>query len=249
MSISQESNSTIAQQVQRQAIYAGLMSILTETEANDALEKWTACVNETGSVFNGLNNFARDVCVSLKKNDQQRALVKALNRALIIQGKPTLPIKAQDNDLHKTFKFTAPSSLAVSETAVAVADSTTAHVDQAISTPDFETFKVLFMCIINLIDKYNQPASLLLKPFLNELVESMAWSEAQQAQMTTLIATGNTVQVRSYKPDQLKTFISHVRHWMEDEMSIADTVRMIGLALKETEESPVAAHYSPKNFV
>jgi hypothetical protein len=247
MSIAQKSNPTTVPQAQRQAIYAGLMSILTEAEANDALEKWSAYVSETGSVFNGLNNFARDICVSLNKNDQQRVLIKALNRALIVQNMPTLATVTQENDSKKAFKFTNSNSSSANTNTVT--EEFSAHVDQPILTPDFDTFKVFFMRIIHMIEKYNQPASSQLKPFLSELVESMAWSEAQQAQMNVLIETGDTTQVRSYKPGQLKTFLGHVRHWMEDEMGAADASRALNLALKEVEKTPAAARYSAKNFV
>lgn len=69
MSITSKPFSPVAQEAQRKAIYAGLTSILTEVEANEALEKWASYFSETGLVFNGLNNFARDICIRFDKND------------------------------------------------------------------------------------------------------------------------------------------------------------------------------------
>ena len=78
----QDVSSTI-QHTQRNAIYIGLTSILTEEQANAALQTWSTYFNDSTSVFNGLNSFARDVCKHYDKDDQQRELVRALNRALI----------------------------------------------------------------------------------------------------------------------------------------------------------------------
>lgn len=237
MSITPKPFSPVAQEAQRKAIYAGLTSILTETEANEALEKWASYFSETGSVFNGLNNFARDICIRFDKNNQQRELVRALNRALIIRDtvikvKPVVSIDA------------VPASAEVTET-----EEVSSYVDQQISTPDFQTFQCLLMNIINMIEKLNSPASVALKPFLSELIESMPWSEAQQQQLIILVDTGSTNQVRSYRPDQLKTFLSHMRTWMTDELGSGDAIRILKQAVKDTEKMPVATDYSPKNFV
>lgn len=237
MSTTTKPFSPVAQEAQRKAIYAGLTSILTETEANEALEKWASYFSETGSVFNGLNNFARDICIRFDKNNQQRELVRALNRALIIRDtvikvKPVVSIDA------------VPASAEVTET-----EEVSSYVDQQISTPDFQTFQCLLMNIINMIEKLNSPASVALKPFLSELIESMPWSEAQQQQLIILVDTGSTNQVRSYRPDQLKTFLSHMRTWMTDELGSGDAIRILKQAVKDTEKMPVATDYSPKNFV
>lgn len=241
MSITPNPFSPVAQEAQRKAIYAGLASIFTEVEANEALEEWASYFSETGSVFNGLNNFARDICIRFDKNDQQRELVRALNRALIIRDtiikdKPT-PVPANSKDA-------APASAELNDT-----EEISSYVDQRISTPDFQTFQYLLMNIINMIEKLNSPASVALKPFLSELIESMPWSESQQQQMMMLVDTGSTNQVRSYRPDQLKTFLSHMRTWMTDELGRADEIRILKQAVKDTEKMPVATDYSPKNFV
>ena len=236
MSITSKLFSPVAQEAQRKAIYAGLTSILTEVEANEALERWASYFSETGSVFNGLNNFARDICIRFDKNDQQRELVRALNRALIIRDSiiKDKPVNSKD---------AAPTSAEL-----AVTEEISSYVDQRINTPDFQTFKYLFSNIINMIEKINSPANVALKPFLSELIESMTWSEAQQ-QMMIMVDTGSTNQVRSYRPDQLKTFLSHMRTWMTDELGDADTIRILKQAVKDTEKMPAGTDYSPKNFV
>ena len=237
MSITPKPFSPVAQEAQRKAIYAGLTSILTEVEANEALEKWASYFSETGSVFNGLNNFARDICIRFDKNDQQRELVRALNRALIIRDSII-------KDKPVNSKAARPTSAELAET-----EEISSYVDQRISTPDFQTFQCLLSNIINMIEKLNSPASVALKPFLSELIESMPWSEAQQQQMMILVDTGSTNQVRSYRPDQLKTFLSHMRTWMTDELGSADAIRILKQAVKNTEKMPAATDYSPKNFV
>lgn len=237
MSTTTKPFSPVAQETQRKAIYAGLTSILTETEANEALEKWVSYFSETGSVFNGLNNFARDICIRFDKNDQQRELVRALNRALIVRDTiiKDRPVISKD---------AAPASAELDDT-----EEISSYIDQRISTPDFQTFQCLLMNIISMIEKLNSPASIALKPFLSELIESMPWSEAQQQQMMMLVDTGNTNQVRSYRPDQLKTFLNHMRTWMTDELGSADEIRILKQAVKDTEKMPAATDYSPKNFV
>ena len=53
----QDVSSTI-QHTQRNAIYIGLTSILTEEQANAALQTWSTYFNDSTSVFNGLNSFS-----------------------------------------------------------------------------------------------------------------------------------------------------------------------------------------------
>lgn len=163
--------------------------------------------------------------------------MRALNRALIIRYSiiKDKPVNSKDS---------APVSAELADT-----KEISSYVDQRISTPDFQTFRCLLSNIINMIEKLNSPASVTLKPFLSELIESMPWSEAQQQQMMILVDTGSTNQVRSYRPDQLKTFLSHMRTWMTDELGNADATRILRQAVKDTEKMPAATDYSPKNFV
>ena len=239
-----------SQQTQQEAIYAGLVNIFSEAEATIALKKWNSYISETGSVFNGLNNFARDICIDFDKKDQQRDLIRVLNRALIIKDKPItggLGTNANKKSVPKAI-VNQPVAQPMVDGFIHLEEPTT-YVSQPISTPDFETFKVLFTNIISIIEK-NQPAiGTALKPFLNELTESMPWSDAQQEQLFTLIETGSTNQVRSYGADQLKTYLAHVRAWMEDEIGATDAMLMFKQALKNTEKMPASSKYPPKNFM
>jgi hypothetical protein len=74
---------TYTQNSKQNAIYLGLQSVLTEAEANEVIVKWSAYFNETGSIFNGLNSFAKEVCQSYGIADQQRDLLRSLHRALL----------------------------------------------------------------------------------------------------------------------------------------------------------------------
>jgi len=235
------------QPTQQEAIYDGLMHIFSEAEATIALKKLNSYISETGSVFNGLNNFARDICIDFDKKDQQRDLIRVLNRALIIKDKPTtgqLTVKEHKKSASKAI-VNQPAAQLIMEDFIHPEESV-AYVNQSISTPDFETFKVLFTKIINDIEKNKPSIITALKHFLNELTQSMPWSDAQQGQLLTLIETGNTNQVRSYGTDQLKTYLAHVRTWMDDEIGSADAMLIFNQALKETEKMPVSFKYSPK---
>lgn len=229
---------------QQTAIYVGLTSILTEHQATAALEKWSTYFSDSGSVFDGLNNFARDVCKTYGKDDEARNLVRALNRALIHKDKILAPkSSASPTDKAPSTKIEQANPKPNTD------DDTGFYVDQTISTPDFETFQTLFLHILGLVDAFNQEVSASIRPFLNELIESMPWSEIQQQQLNILIDAGVTTQMRAYKPDQLKAFLKHLRSWMEDEMGAKEASKILNQAVNETEKMPVAAQYSAKNFI
>ena len=239
-----------SQQTQQEAIYAGLMHIFSEAEATIALKKLNSYISETGSVFNGLNNFARDICIDFDKKDQQRDLIRVLNRALIIKDKPTagqLSVKGNKQSVLKTIVTQPADQLVIDDFTYSEEPAT--YINQTISTPDFETFKVLLINIINDVEKNKPSIATPLKHFLNELTQSMPWSDAQQQQLITLIDTGSTNQVRSYGSDQLKTYLAHVRTWMDDEIGTADAMLIFNQALKDTEKLPVSSKYPPKNLM
>lgn len=225
-----------AQQIQRKAFYTGLTSILTEEQANEALGKWSAFINETGSAYNGLNNFARDVCKSYNKDDQQRDLVRALNRALFYKDKVLTPSK---EEVKKPVISNEPT-LDVNQSVL---------MEQPVSTPDFQTFEYLFTKVLKLVKAYSGETSVAFLPFLNELIQSMPWSETQQQQILILIDAGTTTQMRAYRPDQLKTFLKHIRSWLVDEIGKQEAETLLIQAIKETEQQTVSTKYSPLNFV
>ncbi|MBA3695303.1 MAG: hypothetical protein H0W85_00685 [Methylotenera sp.] len=224
-----------SQQIQRKAFYTGLISILTEEQANEALVKWATFINETGSAFNGLNSFARDVCKNYHKDNQQRDLVRALNRALFYKDKT-----AANKDEVKTPVIAMDPTLDADQSIL---------MDQPISTTDFQTFEYLFVKILKLVKAHSNETSMALHPFLNELIQSMPWSETQQQQITILIDSGTTTQMRAYRPDQLKTFLKHLRSWLVDEIGKQEAEALLIQAIKETEQQSVSVKYSPLNFV
>lgn len=227
---------------QKTAIYIGLTSILTEHQATAALEKWSTYFSDSGSVFDGLNNFARDVCKTYGKDAEARNLVRALNRALIHKDK-IVPAK---NSASQT---NAVISTKIEQSKINAEDDAVFYVDQTISTPSFQTFQALFLHILDSIDQFNEEVSLAVRPFLNELIDSMPWSEIQQLQLNLLLDSGVTTQTRAYQPDQLKAFLKHLRSWMEDEMGAKEVSKILNQALIETERMPVAAQHSAKNLI
>lgn len=242
MATSQESNTatlSASQQIQRQAFYNGLTSILTEEQANDALNKWSAYITETGSAYNGLNNFAKEVCKNYAKDDQQRDLVRALNRALFNKNKVTV------ENIQETNKPPMAAEPGV-ETEPSLLQSSLL-IDQPASTPDFQTFEYLLTRVLRLVKEQSSDTHLALRPFLNELIESMPWSETQQQQILILIDSGVTTLMRTYRPDQLKTFMKHLHSWLVDEMGKKEAEILWAAAIAET-ESQEHIKYSATNF-
>ena len=224
-------------QRQYRAIHLGLTSILTEDEANAALKSWSIYFSESGSVFNGLNAFARDICDSFGKTGQHRDLVRALNRALL--NKDNTATKRTEEVSKKT-SVTSPEPTVVAETLIS---------DLAISTPDFQTFQLFLLKLLRLVEENREDLRFSAHRFLEEVIEHMPWSEAQQQQLVSLLVNGTTVQTRTYRPDQLKAFIKHFRSWMADELGSAAAGNLLKQALRETEGTPLGAVYSPQNFV
>ena len=255
-------NSNAILETQKKAIYNGLLTILSDAEANSVLDDWSKYFNETDSVFNGLNNFARDVCKTYQKDDQQRDLVRALNRALLFKDQGVSTPVASAKAI--TPKESAPKEPAVDKKLAtgffdvgALApvnndnslDEKSLYADQIISTPDFITFQHLLLKLINLVNEYSDNIGEEMHLFLNELIQSMPWSETQQQQLTILLATGSTNQVRTYKPDQLKSFFKHWRTWLTDEMGEKDADKLINQAVNETEMLGSSAQYSARKFI
>ncbi len=218
-------------QRQRQAVYTGLISVLTADQANAALESWSIYFGETGSVFNGLNAFARDVCASFDKTGQQRDLVKALNRALLSMdsGDRAPPISK-------------PAAVAATPLATGKAAGSTL-------TPELQTFHYLMAELLQQLEKSRSGLKPQALDFLNEVILSMPWSEAQQQQMASLLATGSTVQTRGYRNDQLQALLKHFRSWMSDEVGAKAAEQLVQQALQHTEASVVSSKYAPGSFI
>ena len=123
------------------SIFIGLLSVLTEREANEVMENWSTYFNETGSIFNGLNSFAKEVCQNYGVVDQQRDLLRALHRALLQTGNEP-NINGLKENLQS--KSSIESTKDLDEN-----DYSTLFTEQVISSPEFLT-------ISKFISKYSR---------------------------------------------------------------------------------------------
>jgi len=230
---------------QRRAIHLGLTSILTHTEANAALESWSTYFSESGSVFSGLNAFARDICDSFGKTGQHRELVKALNRALLSKdnGASTGNVPAKVEKLSRIVQE------ADDKAALHTTEAEPAIVEQTISTPDFQTFQILLLNLLRLVEENRDDLRFSAHRFLEEVIEHMPWSEAQQQQLISILVNGSSIQTRTYRADQLKAFLKHFRSWLSDELGAAVAGNLLKQAIVETESTAIGKKYSANNFV
>ncbi len=245
----QNSQLGTTQNSKQNSIYLGLQSVLTENEANEVIEKWSTYFKGTGSVFNGLNSFAKEVCQSYGIADQQRDLLRALHRALL-KGDSDLA----SNEVKASPRNKLPIEL-TSESAnelnseIDNSEFTALFTNQAISSPEFLTFQSLFLKILDLLEKFENELSHKLNPSLIELIHSMPWSEGQQNQVLSLINTGKTIQLRNYKPDQLKSFLKHLRSWVEAEIGSTEAAQVMSTAIEAMKNQPENLNYNVKKFL
>ncbi len=222
---------------QRSAVYHGLRQVLTETEASAALVLWSERFSADGSVFSGLNNFVHDVCTSYNKVAQQRELMQAISKALILRegALPAAPpLGTQEN--------ASPVNIPAVPVAPKAAPS-------AADTPEFQTFKVVILDILAQVQRFRAELVPICREFIKESVHNMPWSEAQQEQLIQLVDTGYTVQTRAYRPGQLKALMSHLTVWLEENLDSATAARVIGQAIADTSKKAEARHHSPELFV
>jgi hypothetical protein len=227
---------------QRSAVYRGLRQVLTEVEASAALVLWTERFSEAGSVFSGLNKFVHDVCTSYNKVSQQRELMQAINKALIIrEGEPS-PAPAMEAEENSSSDNAAPIP-SMEQAAPPVAGQGTAN------TPEFQTFQLVILGIVDQVQQYRSDLGATCREFIRESVNNMPWSEAQQGQLILLLDTGHTLQTRAYRPGQLKALMSHLTLWMEENLSAAIATRMVEKAITEAEKTTAGHDHSPKLFI
>jgi len=245
----QNVESTTTQNPKQNSIYLGLQSVLTEQEANEVIEKWSTYFKGTGSIFNGLNSFAKEVCQNYGIADQQRDLLRALHRALL-HGDNNVSTKGlKDSTRNKPSIEPAIESATESSTELDNSDYTALFSHQAINTPEFLTFQSLFLKMLDLLEKFENGISQKLNPFLIELIHSMPWSEGQQNQLLSLINTGKTIQLRTYMPDQLKSFLKHLRSWVEAEIGSTEAAKVINEAIEAVKSQPENLNYNVKKFL
>lgn len=223
------------------SVFIGLLSVLTEVEANEVMEKWSTYFNETGSIFNGLNSFAKEVCLDYGIVDRQRDLLRALHRALLQTD--------NESNTNGTKEILLSKSSIESTKDISSNEKSASLTEHVISTPEFLTFQSLFLKILDLLERSDTDFSGKLNPFLTELTLSMPWSEVQQNQLISLINTGKAVQLRTYLPDQLKSFLKHLNSWLEDEVGSSNTLQVINEAVEFVKYQPENLNYNVKKFL
>ncbi len=227
---------------QRSAVYRGLRQILTETEASAALVLWTERFSEAGSVFSGLNDFVHDVCASYNKPTQQRELVQAISKALILKESelPAAPaMEAKEVSSLSKVKPVSP----VQQAKPSVADQTTAN------TPEFQTFQIVILDILGQIQHSQANLGASCREFIKDSVSNMPWSEAQQEQLIQLVDTGHTVQTRAYRANQLKVLMSHLTVWLEENLGADSATRMIEQVIADADNTTAGRRHSAKLFI
>jgi hypothetical protein len=237
---------------QRGAVYHGLCSVLTEEEALAALAIWDESASQSKSVFSGLNLYVRDVCSRFGKIEYQRELSHAINRALIAKSGDLIPLpeilpKVVPSEINGSEKALGQQGIVVAELLIPAANSN--YSDTATITPEFQSFQVLLLALLEYVDKQSATTGLECRDFIKEVVSHLPWSEAQQKQLINLMDSGHTVQTRSYRAGQLKTMFSHLRAWLDDNIGKSATALAIEQALGVASKSAYASDYAPKMFV
>lgn len=226
---------------QRRAVHHGLCSVLSEDEAINVLNQWVSHIGQSGSVFNGLNVFVRNVCTQLGKTELQRELLQSINRALM----------AKEDELRAAPELNGskPATLR-SQTKPQAGQAVAAPVasDKPNDTAEFVSFQALLLALLEQVDQLSDSMGLDLRVFVQQVVENLPWSEAQQLQMLKLIESGHTIQTRAYRPGQLKALMGHIRVWLVDNLGETASGRTLELALAKVERAPSNKAYPSKQF-
>lgn len=261
----QHAQLSTVQQNKKDAIYAGLQSVLSADQAVEVLAKWSNYFDGTGSIFSGLNSFSRDVCLDYGIADQQRELLRALRASLLAMEQAAmlksgsvsqLAVRSVGAEFSTADTETAkPATTAIIKPVASSRATTNTHATTVpiANSAEYLTFQSLLLEILALLAKHEKDhdknIDAQLQQFLVELVDSMPWSDSQQQQLLALIKTGNTSLVRSYLPDQLKAFLKHLRSWIEGEIGTAAAGKLINQAITSIQSLPVNAKYSAKKLI
>jgi hypothetical protein len=223
---------------QKRAIHHALCGILEESDAANALHAWVKRFSTTGSVFGGLNQFAREVCDTYGHPGRHQELVRAMNRALVGNVNELRPLPDQQPE---------PAKPQVKEEVVVkpVAEATESS---SLRTPEFECFKSLLPALLAAIEQHSPQLTDASRQFLAEVVDNLPWSEAQQQQVLDLLSKGDAEQIRPYRPGQLKTLMSHLTVWLQEKSDRDTAIMIVRQAIKETSKTLAGAAYSPKEF-
>ena len=224
---------------QRREVHHGLCSVLSEAEAITVLDQWVSHIGTSGSVFNGLNVFVRNVCTQLGKTELQREMLQSINRALMAREEE-LRAAPDLNGLKPA--TTKPKPAQSAPAAPAVAEGTT-------ETAEFTSFQNLLSATLEQVDNLSDSMGLDLRVFIQQVVENLPWSEAQQEQMLKFMESGRTIQTRAYRPGQLKALMGHIRIWLVDNLGETASGRALEMAIAKIEQTPANKAYPCKQFL
>lgn len=225
---------------QKRAIHHALCGILAESDAAHALHAWVKKFSAGGSVFGGLNQFAREVCETYGHPGRHHELVRAMNRALVGNVNDLLPLPDQQPEPVK-------AKAKVREEAI-IKPSEEALPPSSTRTPEFDCFKTLLPALLSAIAQHSPHLVDGSRAFLAEVVDNLPWSPAQQQQVLDLLGKGETEQTRPYRPGQLKTVLSHLTVWLQEKSDRETMILIVRQAIKETGKTLAGAAYSPKEF-
>lgn len=223
---------------QKRAIHHALCGILPESDAANALHAWVKKFSAKGSVFGGLNQFAREVCETYGHAGRHHELVRAMNRALVGNVNELRPLPGLQPEQVKA-KVLQEAIIKPSEESPA---------PSSMRTPEFDCFKSLLPALMSGIGQHSPHLLDGSREFITEVVDNLPWSPAQQQQVLDLLDKGTAEQVRPYRPGQLKTLMNHLAIWLQEKSDRETAILIIRQAIKETSKSLAGAAYSPKEF-
>lgn len=221
-------------QRKKQAVHFALCTVLTQDQAAGAVNSWVQNVSTSNSLFNGLNLFARKVCETYGQEGRQGELAQALSRALMMNG-------VESFDL-------AGEPVSESSRSEALLDSASELSGPEISTPEFASFQLLLLAMLQDLARRNAGLGGACREFILSVVDGLPWSSAQQEQVIKLVNNGETTQTRPYRAGQLKALLLHMRVWMKDILGDDIAEEVVSRAIGKVESSSVGVAYSPRVF-
>jgi hypothetical protein len=224
-----------------QAIYNCLTQLFSEEEASIALKSWAHHTSGASSAFNGVNLFAREICNSLNQPEKHRELAKSLNRALIIQYSPSAVNKSPLHD------FVEPKVSILSKAKKTNNIVSTTEPPQGNNS--FLIFQLTIIEIIRQLTLLGGSTKSEAVAFLNEITETMPWSEIQQEQILALINNCELQPLRTYKHDQLQNFIKYLKAWISDKLGANSANQLFNQVIEHVAEREETNDFSLKNFL
>ena len=225
---------------QKRAIHHALCGVLAESDAANALHAWVKKFSATGSVFGGLNQFAREVCETYGQPGRHHELVRAMNRALVGNVNELRPLPDQQPEPVKV--------KAKVKEEVVLKPSVEPLQPASIRTPEFDCFKSLLPALMAAIEQHRPHEVAASRNFLVEVVDNLPWSPAQQQQVLDLLAKGNAEQLRPYRAGQLKALLNHLVIWLQEKTDRETAIMIVRQAIKDTSKTLAGVAYSPKEF-